>query len=231
VTLRVRQDSVYQGSEWWKWSVWLDGSSKELAAIDHVVYTLHPTFPDPVQTVKNRRTGFKLESSGWGEFEIYLQIVDSKGKVRKRRHWLKLSNPAKESRAKEGRLESAKGPVAYVSSTAADGSIARKLREALSGRGFEVVSTEDAPAGIPWEKAIDEMLSSADVAVFLLSGRPSLSIQAEIGHALTHKVRHLVPVVVGEAEIPRRLEGIEALRIDSPDQVDQLAKKIFSGIT
>jgi hypothetical protein len=227
VTLKVRQSSDYQGGEWWKWSVWLEGSAKELAAIDRVVYTLHPTFPDPVQTVKDRRTGFKLESSGWGEFEIYLQIVDKKGKARKRRHWLSLAHPAKATRGKESPLESAKAPVAYVSSTAATGPVARKLREALSDRGFKVLSMEDLPPGLPWEKAVDEMLGSADVAVFLLSGRPSLWTQSEIELALTHKVRHLVPVVVGEAEIPRGLENVEALRIDSPDQVEPLAKTIL----
>lgn len=227
--MKVKQDSVYQGGEWWKWSVWLEGSAKELAAIDHVVYTLHPTFPDPVRTVKNRRTAFKLESSGWGEFEIYLQIAHRDGKVRKRRHWLTLPHPAKRSRGKEGELKSAKGPTAYVSSAAADGPIARKLREALSGRGFKVLSMEDPPAGIPWEKAIDQMLSSADVAVFLLSGRPSLWTQTEIEHALAHKVRHLVPVVVGDAEIPHRLESIEALHIESPDQVESLAKRILAA--
>jgi len=229
VTLKVRQSSDYQGREWWKWSVWLDGSPKELAAIDHVVYTLHPTFPDPVRTVKNRRSGFKLESSGWGEFEIYLQIAHRDGKVRKRRHWITLTHPVKRTQGKEDQLESAKSPVAYVSSTAADGPIARKLREALSGRGFQVLSMEDAPAGIPSEKAVDDMLSSADVAVFLLSGRPSLWTQTEIEHARRQKVRHLVPVMVGDAEIPHSLESIEALHIDSPEQVELLAKAILAG--
>jgi hypothetical protein len=56
-----------------------------------VVYTLHPTFPNPVQVMDNRRTGFKLESAGWGEFEIHLQIAHKNGEIRERKHWLKLA--------------------------------------------------------------------------------------------------------------------------------------------
>jgi hypothetical protein len=89
---------------------------------------------------------------------------------------------------------------------------------------------EDPPAGVPWEKAADQMLGSADVAVFLLSGRPSLWTYTEIEQALAHKVRHVVPVVVGtRAEMPPRLEGIEALHLDSADQVEPLAKKILAA--
>lgn len=225
MTLKVKQDSTYQGGEWWKWSVWLEGSPKELAAIDRVVYTLHPTFPDPVRTVKNRRAGFKLESSGWGEFEIYLQIAQRDGSVRTRRHWLTLGATADSRRGKES--ESGRGPVAYVASAAADGPIARKLREALSDRGFDVASVEDLPAGIPWDKGLAQLLKSADLVIFLLSGRPSLWTQAEIEHALEQGVRHVVPVVIDRAEIPQRLEGFEALHLDSPDQVEPLAQMIL----
>ncbi len=230
MTLRVKQHSVYQRNDWWKWSVWLEGRPKDLAAIDHVVYTLHPTFPDPVRTVRDRRTGFKLESSGWGEFELYLEIVDREGRVRRRRHRLSLPYPAKGIRMKEGELESAKGPVAYVSSSAADSPIARELREALSDRGFQIPSMEELPAGVPWERAVDAILSSAEVAVFLLSGRPSLWTQAEIELALSHKVRHVVPVVVGDGEIPDRLKSFQGLRLDSPDDVERLADRILEGM-
>ena len=47
----------------------------ELDAIDHVVYTLHSTFPNPVRTVTDRRTRFRLETAGWGTFTIYARLV------------------------------------------------------------------------------------------------------------------------------------------------------------
>jgi hypothetical protein len=230
VTLRVKQDSVYQGNNWWKWSVWLEGRPKDLAVVDHVVYTLHPTFPDPVRIVRDRRTGFRLESSGWGEFELYLEIVDKNGKTHRRRHWLRLSYPAKGVEGKQGQLESTKGPVAYVSSSAADSSIARKVREALSDRGFQVRSMEELPADIPWKRVVDEILSSAEVAVFLLSGQPSLWTQTEIELALSRKVSHVVPVVIGDAEVPDRLKSFQSLRLDPPDDVERLADRILEGM-
>jgi len=227
VTLKVRQDSVQQGGEWWKWSVWLDGTPRELDAVDHVVYTLHPTFVDPVRRVKNRRTGFKLESSGWGEFEIYLRIALKNGEVRKRKHWLKLE----QSKGEELRRAAGKAARAYISNGPADGVFARKLREILRERGFRVDTIEDLPGGLPPEKAMDQMLQSADIAVFFLSGRPSLWTYTEIERALAHGVLHIVPVLVGSgAEVPPRLRDLQAFHVDSPEEVEPLAKSILEAV-
>ena len=75
MSLKVKQETTYKGKDWWQWAVWLDGSANELDKISHVVYTLHPTFPTPVRRVDNRKEKFRLDSAGWGEFEIYMDIV------------------------------------------------------------------------------------------------------------------------------------------------------------
>lgn len=228
MTLKVKQSSAYRGEDRWNWSVWLDGDSSDLDAIDHVVYTLHPTFPVPIRHITNRRTGFKLDSSGWGEFEIHLDVVLKSGQIRKRRHWLKLAARPKGSTAATPEASAAE-PVAYVSSGAADAVIARKLREELTKSGFRVNSLEDSPVGLPEEKVIDQMLGSAEVAVFLLSGRPSLWTHTEIQRALVHKVPHLVPVLIGSsAELPAALQQMGALRIDSADELSSLAQRILT---
>lgn len=92
MTIQIKQQTVPKGKDWWEWSVWLEGDKKQLDAIDHVVYTLHPTFPNPVVRVSNRKTGFRLDSSGWGNSrstsrstrrmvpppsEYYLELRDS----------------------------------------------------------------------------------------------------------------------------------------------------------
>jgi hypothetical protein len=95
MSIRIMQEANYKGGNWWQWSVWLDGTTKELDAVDHVTYTLHPTFPTPVRRIDTRRNGFRLDSAGWGEFEIYLDIALKDGRTRKRTHYLKLQDSEK----------------------------------------------------------------------------------------------------------------------------------------
>jgi len=97
MSITTKQSTKYAGEDWSTWSVWLDAPQKEIATVDHVVYTLHATFPDPVQLIKTRRNGFKLTSAGWGGFRIYLKIVRKDGSVVKRTHDLTLDYPADSS--------------------------------------------------------------------------------------------------------------------------------------
>jgi transcription initiation factor IIF auxiliary subunit len=68
--MRIQQSEKYVGDNWWEWSVWLDGPSSELDAVDRVEGQLHPTFPDPIRCVTDREAKFKLETGGWGVFPI-----------------------------------------------------------------------------------------------------------------------------------------------------------------
>lgn len=73
--------------------MWIDGQDAELDKISHVVYTLHPTFPNPVQTVGNRLTKFRLETAGWGIFHLYAKVVHEDGKETYLEHNLELEYP------------------------------------------------------------------------------------------------------------------------------------------
>lgn len=77
----MEQGSAYQGDDWWRWWVWIEGTDAELDDIDHVVYTLHPTFPQPVRTVRDRRRKFQLETAGWGTFVVYAAAVHGSGET------------------------------------------------------------------------------------------------------------------------------------------------------
>lgn len=60
-----------------KWSVqisMLDSQGKEHPAkiLDKVTYTLHPTFANPIRTLKQQP--FKVEEQGWGEFDIPIAV-------------------------------------------------------------------------------------------------------------------------------------------------------------
>jgi transcription initiation factor IIF auxiliary subunit len=41
-----------------------------LDGIDYVKYYLHPSYPNPVQTVTDRNTRFKLKELAWGEYTL-----------------------------------------------------------------------------------------------------------------------------------------------------------------
>ncbi len=93
MTLKIKQDYEYRGNDWWRWWVWIDGQEAELDKISHVIYTLHPTFPNPVQTVENRGTKFRLETAGWGVFRLYAKVVYKDGKETYLEHNLELEYP------------------------------------------------------------------------------------------------------------------------------------------
>ncbi len=98
MSIQIKQESSYVGDRRWDWSVWLVGSATELDQIDCVTYTLHPTFPNPVQEINTREDGFRLESGGWGEFTIYIDIARKSGKHTQLSHDLKLtSEPTKQA--------------------------------------------------------------------------------------------------------------------------------------
>src|SRR4051812_27706932 len=81
--LHIAQDYEYQGSDYWKWSVWIDGTDEELDKIESVEYTLHPTFPNPVRVVDGRATKFRLDSAGVGQVSS-VRLGEAQGRPRGR---------------------------------------------------------------------------------------------------------------------------------------------------
>lgn len=90
MALEIQQGFKYQGKDWWKWWVWIEGPEDELDQIDHVVYMLHPTFHNPVRTVTDRSSKFRLETSGWGTFSIKAKAILKDGEKIHLKHDLVL---------------------------------------------------------------------------------------------------------------------------------------------
>jgi transcription initiation factor IIF auxiliary subunit len=93
MALTLKQDFEYLGKDLWDWSVWVDGSEQELDQIEYVEYTLHHTFPKPVQRRADRSSQFRLHASGWGGFTIYAKIVHKDGNLTLLDHFLELLYP------------------------------------------------------------------------------------------------------------------------------------------
>jgi transcription initiation factor IIF auxiliary subunit len=73
-----------------KWKVFVDEPDAVLNQIEEVEYTLHPTFPQRHQMRKNREENFALETAGWGEFTMLIDVKFRDGRVEKVPYWLDL---------------------------------------------------------------------------------------------------------------------------------------------
>ena len=89
----IQQQEAYEGDDWWRWAVWIDGREEALDRIDFVEWTLHPTFPNPVRRVHDRASRFRLETGGWGVFNIGVRVQLKDGQQVKLRHELELHYP------------------------------------------------------------------------------------------------------------------------------------------
>lgn len=93
MALSIQQSQNYLGKDRWQWSVWLDGPAEELDAVKQVVYILHPTFHNPVRTIADRESNFRLETSGWGTFTIHAIAQGRDGRETTLSHDLVLQYP------------------------------------------------------------------------------------------------------------------------------------------
>lgn len=89
----VAQSQKYEGDQWWKWSLWIEGPEEDLDEIQSVTYTLHPTFPEPIRTVTDRASKFQLRCSGWGIFLIPIEVRLKNAKAVRLAHQLQFSIP------------------------------------------------------------------------------------------------------------------------------------------
>ena len=69
------------GTEWFRWTVSIETNHEDfIDEIKSVKYHLHPSFPTADIEIKDKQSGFKLISKGWGEFTIQAEIIRSDGK-------------------------------------------------------------------------------------------------------------------------------------------------------
>jgi hypothetical protein len=89
--IETRNIATKIGKVRWRWSVFIESDSETLAMIDCVEYTLHPTFPDPVQKICNMGSptqAFATHATGWGTFKIKLRVFFRDGTIRDLDHQL-----------------------------------------------------------------------------------------------------------------------------------------------
>jgi len=75
---KVMENSPYGNRPGYDWCLELHGPNDALDAIDAVTYTLHPTFPNPIQKIRSREDHFRLQKTAWGRFttQIHIDFID-----------------------------------------------------------------------------------------------------------------------------------------------------------
>jgi hypothetical protein len=92
----IRVENIYRLSQskkqWYDWSIYLVAEDNVMNQIENVVYIIHPTFLQNEKTIYDPKDGFKLDATGWGEFEITANISfkDKEIDMITKYHWLDL---------------------------------------------------------------------------------------------------------------------------------------------
>jgi transcription initiation factor IIF auxiliary subunit len=94
--LELHNSWEYEKDDWWEWSAYLKGS--DLPKVDYVEYILHPSFKKPLRTVTDPDNGFRLDTSGWGTFDLKAIVHLKNGKQQLLTHEIKLEDKPKTGR-------------------------------------------------------------------------------------------------------------------------------------
>jgi|GEM_PF-3158163 len=92
--IKIHQYSKYVGvrnnSQWWNWGVYLAADRATLSNINCVTYYLHPTFKPSSYRTCNNSNNFRMDSNGWGEFNINIKVENKDGSSKFLSHYLTL---------------------------------------------------------------------------------------------------------------------------------------------
>lgn len=93
-SVRAGNTSKYLGNGQWYWTVFIAADANTLKGVQCVEYTLHPTFPQPIQRVCQQGNvpgqAFPLSASGWGTFEVIIRVIFYDGRVIFLKHMLQF---------------------------------------------------------------------------------------------------------------------------------------------
>jgi hypothetical protein len=212
MTLRLAQDAKWVRTDWWKWSIWLEGDPEELRDVRSVTYTLHPTFPNPIRVVTDRRTKFRLDSAGWGGFTVRATVELTSKRVQTLMHKLVLRRPVTPAKAKPANPPAATAKPAaakvFLSYSLADKATAERFRTTLDALGIVVGDASGSIGpGSALQREITMLVEQSDAVLAIRSDAPSRWSEFELKAAARSGVP-VIPVYVGEAA---RLQGQTAL--------------------
>jgi len=201
--LRIAQSANYMGDDWWRWSVWIEGSREDLEAVDSVTWHLHPTFSQPVVQSISRADKFRLERQGWGGFTIRAVLKGRRSPPLRLNHDLELVYPerAMRSASKDAYVsESVAGtkahePIVYICYSLADSDVVRSLSASLRKRGIKVELPEGAAvSGDSLELSVQRSIESSDAVVAVTSAASGdwVDLEASLASKMSKRVFNVV---------------------------------------
>ncbi|MEM9274524.1 MAG: pYEATS domain-containing protein [Cyanobacteria bacterium P01_F01_bin.143] len=232
MNIQVQQDYQYLGNKHWAWSVWLEGTDAELDKIDFVNYILHPTFSNPVRTVKERTSNFRLESRGWGQFMIYLEIVTKDGASHKIQHYLTLALPESEKPK-----DVARKPKLFLSASVADYEFLDQIQQELEKEGINVTRSDEIVSELPQDVVINSELENTDLAALIISNNLNLQVTKIAKKINYHNLASISVLLNSKAEAPPILSNpsiqlskastnSEVLRVSDYNDLKSVAHKM-----
>jgi len=121
----------------------------------------------------------------------------------------------------------------FLSHTASDAAVATRIAADLRGRGIRVIlPAEEIAPGDRIASKVAAAIGRSDSVVVLMSRDAAAShwVQRELQVARDQN-RRIIPVIVGDAEIPESLSDIRYLRLDSyDDALNQLSKSVATRV-
>jgi len=228
----IQQQSKQAGKGWWSWSVWLDGTERDLERVESVRYLLHPTFAEPEVEVRNRSRKFRLDSSGWGEFLLRAFVRMKNGKVQQLSHWLKLDEASPKETTGGGQLEEAFPQLkVFLAASVVDRPQVLALRNALIKNNVQLVGAEDAiKIGEPWFKSVSKAVGDSDVMVLVNTDATRNWVPEEVGMAMkANKPVYSVEVGSMDVKIPG-LESTKSIRVKGLGDAAAMADRIVGDL-
>jgi hypothetical protein len=227
--LRLENDSSQSDDAWWSWSIWVEGPEEELDRIRSVTYRLHPSFPVPVQSVRDRTTRFRLHGSGWGEFMVKADVRLSSKEVVSLERWLELRD-ANGNRLSDRAGAGGRRPSVFISASAMDGDFVDELSEALRNQGIVTIREQDlTQPGSTAFTAVSDAVRESDgvVAVFSTLRSGWVEKELELGRKFN---KPSFPVVLGDTPLPSAANGLFRFELTDPHNVAGLANTIAARL-
>jgi transcription initiation factor IIF auxiliary subunit len=88
----IKTKAQYVGKGRYNWKIYINADASLLRTISYVEYTLHPTYPHPVNRCTDYRNKFLYQNNGWGEFYITVKVIYKNKSTATFKHLLELKD-------------------------------------------------------------------------------------------------------------------------------------------
>jgi hypothetical protein len=241
-TIRIMNDAESHGADWWRWSIWIEGTKDALQDVVAVTYHLDPTFPAPVQTVDRSSPKFMLRGEGWGEFEVTADLAFRDGRSSRLTHWLELkpqdspllrwwsSLEAPVSKSCRILRGAEHRHAVFVMASIAETPIISELRRLLAKRCIDVITAQDIDTEAEARsKVVRHALNCVDAVVVIIASPVSRWLEEQADEA-REVARTVIPLLIDGAKLPPSLRGLDALRVDDgkvpPELIEALVARL-----